>query len=164
MTTHIEHLEKSDKLHPDHKLNVLKIQSLSYAMQQYQKLLKEIKAKKLPLYTQFHTTRRNINKQIVKKTEQSDVDALREKLYQIVAIPDSFLAKLEKVEDTLFDVKEFINEENADQVRKGILDCINALEYEYYRLKNKKDRHINEGKKEIAINFASDQVIPEEKK
>ncbi len=157
MTVHIEYLRATQKLLPNNKLNVLKIQDLSYAMRQYYQLLAEIRDKKKILYTDFHATRRNMNKQIIKKTKQSDIEKLEEILHRLVNIPDSFIAKKEKIEDVLFDIKDYINEDNAKRIRKATLDHINRLEQEYYKMKSKKDRYIKEWKKELTIALSSNR-------
>jgi hypothetical protein len=163
MRNHLESLRHSNKLRSDEKLNVLKIQNLSFAMQEFYKILGEIRQKKMALYTEFHTLRRKYNKQIVKKIEKSDIAELEKRLYQTVNKPIDIIAEMEKVEGILFDIQDCLDEGNVLKIKDQVLAHINRLEQDYYKLRGKKDRHINEGKKELAINFSADVNSPEKK-
>ena len=44
----------------------------------------------------------------------------------------------------LFDIQECLDEDNVLKVKDQIFAHINKLEQEYYKLRGKKDRHIEE--------------------
>jgi len=74
-------------------------------------------------------------------------------LKKIIGQPIDAADKMEQVELLLFDVKEFVNDDNILQIKKHILDIINAIEQEYYKHKKKKDVFIEAGKQELSLEF-----------
>jgi len=149
---HIERIKIQGLFNKTKPLNILNIKKLSFAMQKYYEMEKDIKRKKQLLYTEFHAVRRKINQYHIEK-KTGEIQQIDDTLKTIIGQPISAADKMEQVEMLLFDVKEFVNDSNVLQVKKHILDTINAIEQEYYRHKKKKDAFIEAGKQELSLEF-----------
>lgn len=148
-----KHISRID-LSKDECLNILNIKTLSFAMQQYYEIEKELKQKKQALYTEFHTIRRRFNQEHIKKEER--IGELEQTVKEIIGMPMESVDKLDQIESFLFDVKPFINDENVLLIKNRIMDEINAIEQAYYLHKKKKPIYMEAGKKEILIDFTEE--------
>lgn len=112
-------------------------------MQQYYELLNQLREKKRACYTEFHTLRRNINKKIVRKVEHTEgLDILKKSILHEIKTPIELLSKIEQAEFLLFDLEAHIDDNNIARITDKILQYINKLEQDYYRLKNQKDKFL----------------------
>ncbi len=145
-----KHISRVD-LFNDEYLNINNIKTLSFAMQQYYEIEKELKQKKQALYTEFHTIRRRFNQAQVKKREW--IGELEQAVKDIIGMPIEAVGKLEQIESFLFDVKPFIDDKNIMLIKNRIMDEINAIEQAYYMHKKRKPVFMEAGKKESALEF-----------
>jgi hypothetical protein len=60
---------------------------------------------------------------------------------------------MEKLQEVLFSTKEFINNDNIEEIKNKVLDTINTIEQKYYKHKAKKEDFIKAGKSELKLTF-----------
>lgn len=142
----MEALKLKDEFAPDRLLNINKVKDLSYIMQQYSKTLKQYTAKKQVLLDDFHTIRRQMSKLKATKDISPEKRKTIEDLEKKLQVSLQALNKSEDIRvatDMLFDEQEVFltpDEElqRIEKIQTTILDAIQKIEEEYYTLKNKK--------------------------
>lgn len=135
-------------------LNILKLKSLSFSMKQYYYLLNQLREKKKTYYIEFNTKRRDNNKRVVKKAEKwSGFAILQKHLLQEIKNPIDLLNKIEQTEFFLFDLEPYIDDSNIAKITDKILEYINKIEQDYYRLQMQKEKFLESGKNEIELWF-----------
>jgi hypothetical protein len=128
-------------------------------MQKFYELLNDIRLEKRKFYTEFHTLRRRLNKRIVAKMwmtwedHDSYIASLKESLLATVQKPIDAISQLEQTEQVLFDLEDYVNEENIHKIEQLVLDYIIKIDQDYYILKWKKDQFIAAGNQEIPLSF-----------
>jgi hypothetical protein len=148
----IERIKVDGVFDPSQPLNLLKTKEISFALQQYYKIEKDLKDKKQELYTEFHTTRRQINKSYVEK-HIGGIGVLNEQLKNIINQPIDDADKIEQVEMLLFDIKEYIDDNNVHHVKEFIMDAINTIEQQHYAHRQKKEKFVQASKCEMKLEF-----------
>lgn len=148
----IERIKVDGVFDPSQPLNILKAKEISFALQQYYKIEKDLKDKKQELYTEFHTTRRQINKSYVEK-HIGGIGVLNEQLKNIINQPIDGVDKIEQVEMLLFDIKEFIDDSNILNVKNYIMDTINIIEQKHYSHRHNKEKFVQASKCEMKLEF-----------
>ncbi len=150
---HLEEIKNKWLFNPDYSLNILKIQSLSDCMKNYYHTLNELKNKKQEVLTEFHVLRRKLNKRIVNENRVEEINLLKEKLENELWIIINNLSRYEQVESFLFNIDDFIQEDNINKIINDIRDYVNKLEQDYYKLKSKKWYYLQSSKNEIKLEF-----------
>lgn len=154
VSKHVWRMRELGTLSSTQILNILNLQSLSFTMRKYYSLLDQLQEKKRKLYTEFHDTRRRINASAVASWTDTDIQSLMDDLAEKISVPIDFLRKIEKTENVLFSIKDSIDERHAEKILREVMDHINRLEQEYYKLKNKKNSVLQESQKELSLDFS----------
>lgn len=153
VSKHLEEIKNKWSFSVDSKLNILKIQYLSNAMREYYKLLDELDKEKQKAISEFHLLRRNLNKRIVNDVGDDKLEQLKIQITNDLGVVLDKLSVLEQIQPFIFDIRDFIDENNAKKVLKNIISHINRLEQDYYKLKLRRNRFVEASKSEITLNF-----------
>ena len=153
LDTHLKEIKAKGQFDPEKKLNILNIHGLSPTLQNYYTILEDIITRKKSAYKEFHRLHRTLNKIIVQKWLDTDVEGLKQRINGLLNNNLKYADSLEKTEEVLFDTRPYIQEENIEKVRKEFLEFIYKIDQEYYSRKEKKWDFEEAAQNELAIKF-----------
>ncbi len=137
---HLQVLKDKDDLSDDKSLNLENARSISFAMQAYIKILRELRVKKIEINKMFNDKIRNISLQIIDGKKKADLFSSADEIQNIFETPltykHAFVALEEKLKELVSEVQ---NEGDVHRVHTQMTQLLTGITMKIQE--HKKDRH-----------------------
>lgn len=154
---HLNSLSRTD-WNINKPLNILKVQELTYAEQQFYLLKKKLQNRKKELLSGMHKNRRNLNKQISLVSERTETELLKKQLTEKLWLSTNVFNNIDNIDDTLFVLKDIISVKNIKIIEETLRDSFNSIEQQYYKHMKNKEKYLSAGKQELLLNFEDNKL------
>lgn len=153
VSKHLEEIKNKWLFNSERSLNILKIQSLSNSMKEYNKLIKDLKSRKWLAISEFHSLRRTLNKKMVEDGLNENLKRFIDKIEKDISIVLDKSDQTEQLEQYIFDISWFVDEKNVKKLIKETLSYLNRIEQDYYKLRTKKEKFQKASEWEIKLDL-----------